>query len=105
MDEHPQVKAFRRAAAMMSMERYWRRSDEDEIQFLRALAEVTREVSYHLDAARALDIDGLAAYVCAAGLRPWAGSVNAELVLMTAVDDALERRIAMASASRNTGVQ
>ncbi|NVM97753.1 hypothetical protein [Arthrobacter sp. SDTb3-6] len=105
MGNHPQVEAFCEAAELMRRERYWRRNENDEIDFLRALVNVVREVAYHLDAVRALDIDGVAAYIAAAGLGPWAGNVNAELVLMTAVDHALERRLAMTSASRNTGVQ
>lgn len=105
MHEHPQVNAFRRAAEIMRSERYWQRGEDDDVEFLRALADVVAEISYHLDAVQALDVDGLAAYVCAARLKPWAGKVNAELMLMTAVGSAIERRIAMTSAPRNTGVQ
>lgn len=105
MHEHPQVKAFRQAAEVMRNERYWQRGEDDDVEFLHALADVVAEISYHLDAVQALDVDGLAAYVCAARLKPWAGKVNAELMLMTAVGSAIERRIAMTRTSRNTGVQ
>ncbi|MDQ0276465.1 hypothetical protein QO003_000768 [Arthrobacter silviterrae] len=105
MHGHPQVEAFRQAAELMRAERYWHRNDDDEIEFLRALAGVVSEVAYHLDAYQAMDPDGLAAYVCAARLRPWAGTVSAELLLVTAVDNVIERRIATVSAARNTGGQ
>lgn len=103
MHDHPQITAFRLAAELMRDQRYWRRNDDDEIDFLRVLGDVVKEVSYHLDAVRALNLDGLAAYCLAAGLHPWGGNANAELVLMTGVDTALEQRIATVSAARNTG--
>ena len=102
MSEHPQVVAFRQAAGLLRDQRYWRRSDDDEIDFLRALADVVREVSFHLDAVEALDLEWLREYCRTAGLRSLSGRANAELVLMAAVDAVLERRLATASAARNT---
>ncbi|WP_026554317.1 hypothetical protein [Arthrobacter sp. 35W] len=105
MNEHPQIEAFRQAAALMKAERYWRRNSEDDIAFLQALAEVATEVCYHLDSCHVLSSAGLAAYQSAVGARrvPGLDEANAELVLMTALDEAVRRRVAAASPSRNTG--
>ena len=103
MDDHPQVAAFRQAAELMRDQRYWCRNDGNEINFLQALADLVREVSYHLDAVQALNFHGMAAYCNAAGLQPWGGHANAELILMTAVDAAIEQHIATATTARNTG--
>ena len=103
MHDHPQVAAFHQAAELMRDQRHWCRNDDDEIDFRRALADVVREASYHLDAVEALNPDGMAAYCRTAGLEPWGGNVNAELVLMTAVQAAIERCIATGSLARNTG--
>lgn len=101
--DHPQIAAFSQAAELIRDQRYWCRNDDDEINFLQALADVVREVSYHLDAVQALSFDGMAAYCNAAGLHPWGGNANAEFILMTAVDAAIEQRIATATTARNTG--
>lgn len=103
MRDHPQIAAFRQAAELMRDQRYLCRNDDDEISFLQALADVVREISYHLDAVQALSLHGMAAYCNAAGLQPWGGNANAELILMTAVDAAIEQRIATAATARNTG--
>lgn len=103
MHDHPQVAAFRQAAALMRDQRYWCRNEDEETNFLQALAEVVREVTYHLDAVQALNFDGMAAYCNAAGLQAWGGNANAEFILMTAVDAAIEQRIATATRARNTG--
>ena len=51
MKDHPQIKAFNKAASMLRAERYWDFvSNEDHVDFLRALGEVLTEVCYHLDA-------------------------------------------------------
>lgn len=103
MHDHPQVAAFNQAAELMRDQRYWCRNDDDEISFFQALADVVREISYHLDAVQALNLDGMAAYCNAAGLQPGGGDANAEFILMTAVDALIEQRIATATTARNTG--
>ena len=103
MNDHPQVAALRQAAELMRDQRYCCGNDDSEIDFLRALADVVREVSYQLDAIQALNLEGLAAYCQMAGLQPWGGNANAELILMTAVDAAVEMRIATVPTAGNTG--
>lgn len=103
MHDHPQVAAFSQAAELIRDQRYRCSNDDDEINFLQALADVARELSYHLDAVQALNFEGMAAYFKAAGLHPWGGNANAEFILMTAVYAAIEQHIATASRARNTG--
>ncbi len=106
MPEHPQIRAFRCAAALMREERYWCRNRDEDVEFVRALTDVLKEVSSHLDAIQALDCAGLLAYGNAAKtmVRPGAANLNAEMVLMTAADNALERLLATGPTGRNTGV-
>ncbi|MBG0740675.1 hypothetical protein IV500_14945 [Paeniglutamicibacter antarcticus] len=106
MAEHPQANAFHHAAELMRNERYWHRNGDEDAEFLRALMDVLKEVSYHLDAIQVLDPAGLSAYGAAAGITifPGVGKVDAKLILMTAADNVLERLIATGTTARNTGV-
>lgn len=105
MAEHPQMEAFRHAAALMRGERYWRRSDPEEEEFLRALMEVLTEACYHLDSCHLLSANGLNAYRDAVGALSLGGmaGVSSGLVLLTAVDEAVCRLVALGTPARNTG--
>ncbi len=103
MSEHPQIAAFRLAADLLHDERYWARSNEEELEFLRAFMPLLRDVSYHLDAIQALEPGGMAAYERAAGIEGCIGHGSAELLLMTALDRSIERLLATGTTARNTG--
>ena len=105
MAEHPQVEAFLQAAALMRRERYWRRNDLEEDEFLHALMEVMTEVCYHLDSCHLLSANGLNAYRDAVGAPKLPGMVRVSsgLVLLAAVDEAASRLVAPGTAARNTG--
>lgn len=102
---HPQLTVFRQAADMLRDERYWARTADEELEFLRTFMPLLREISYHLDAMQALDPAGLAAYEHAAGTSACIGNGRAELLLMTALDSAIDRFLATGTTARNTGVR
>ncbi|MDJ0318405.1 hypothetical protein [Arthrobacter antibioticus] len=105
MSEHPQIAAFHRAAGILYDERYWARNEAEELEFLRTFMPLLREVSYHLDAMQALEPPGLAAYERTAGIEGGIGHGSAELLLMAALDRAIERLLATGTTARNTGVR
>lgn len=105
MPEHPQIAAFRQAAGLLRGERYWARNEDEELDLLRAFMPLLREVSYHLDVMQALDPEGLAAYERATGTDACFGRGSAELLLLTALDRAIERFLATGTSARNTGVR
>lgn len=105
MFEHPQVIVFRQAADLLRDERYWARNAVEELEFLRTFMPLLREVAYHLDAMQALDPLGLAAYDHAAGTDACIGQGRAESLLMTALDNTIDRFLATGTTARNTGVR
>ncbi|AIY02953.1 hypothetical protein ART_3354 [Arthrobacter sp. PAMC 25486] len=105
MFEHPQIIVFRQAADLLRDERYWARNADEELEFLRTFMPLLREVAYHLDAMQALDPAGLAAYEHAAAPNACIGHGCAELLLMTALDSAIDRFLATGTTARNTGVR
>lgn len=105
MSEHPQISAFNRAAGLLHEERYWARNEAEDLEFLRSFMPLLREVSYHLDVMQVLEPTGLAAYERATGIGECIGHGRAELLLMTALDRAIERLLATGTTARNTVVR
>ena len=105
MNEHPQVEAFLHAAASMRENRYWARSPREQLAFLGALRDVMTEVCFHIDRNHVLDSRGLAAFAVAVGAPrgvPWLGA-TAETVLLSDIDDAIQRCLAAVESTDNTG--
>lgn len=89
MSEHPQITAYRNAAAAMKAERYWDHEEnpDGQIEFLAVLSDVLTEVGYQLDKYQVLDPRGMDAYRAAAGLEYLAVvPSSAELILTTALE-------------------
>jgi hypothetical protein len=108
MKDHPQIKAFNKAASMLRAERYWDfGSTEDHVDFLRALGEVLTEVCYHLDADDVLPPEILEAGqgIAAPAIRGLPLQTSAELLLMTYLDRRIEQLIAAPDDAGNTGAE
>ena len=108
MKDHPQIKAFNKAASMLRAERYWDfGSKEEHVGFLRALGEVLTEVCYHLDANDVLPLEILEAGqdIAAPAIRGLPLQPSAELLLMTYLDRRIEQLIAAPDDARNTGAE
>jgi hypothetical protein len=108
MKDHPQIKAFNKAASMLRAERYWDfGSTEEHIEFLRALGEVLTEVCYHLDANHVLPLEILEAGqdIAAPAIRRLRLQPSAALLLMTYLDRRIEQLIAAPDNARNTGAE
>lgn len=108
MKDHPQIKAFNKAASMLHAERYWGfGSKEDHVGFLRALGEVLKEVCYHLDANDVLPLEILEAGqgIAVSAIRGLPLQPSAELLLMTYLDRRIEQLIAAPDDARNTGAE
>lgn len=108
MLDHPQIKAFNEAAAMLRAERYWDYSSKEEhLEFLRVLSEVLAEVCYHLDDNDVLPPELLKAGqdVAAPAIRNLPLGPSAHLVLMSYLDRRIEQLIAARDDSGNTGAK
>ena len=108
MLDHPQIKAFNEAAAMLRAERYWDYgSKEEHLEFLRALSGVLAEVCYHLDDNDVLPPELLKAGrdVAAPAIRNLPLGPSAHLVLMSYLDRRIEQLIAARDDSGNTGAK
>ncbi len=105
MNEHPQIEAFLQAAASMRDNRYWTRSEQEQLAFLGVLREVMTEVCFHLDRNQVLDPTGLTAFATTAGIQsgaPWL-EASAESVLLPCIDAAIQRHLAALQTTDNTG--
>lgn len=108
MKDHPQIKAFNKGVSMLRAERYWDfGSNEDHVDFLRALGEVLTEVCYHLDANDVLPLEILEAgqSIAAPVIRGLPLQPSLELLLMTYLDRRIEQLIAPPDDARNTGAE
>lgn len=105
VNEHFQVEAFLHAAVSMRENRYWERNLREQLAFLCALRDVMTEVCFNFDRNGVLDPIGLAAFEAAVGAQdgvPWR-SASAGTVLLPESDEAIQRCLAAAESTDNTG--
>jgi hypothetical protein len=108
MGDHPQIKAFLEAAAIIRAERYWLYgAKEEQVEFLCALREVLAEVCFHLDAHRVLPqaVLKMCQEWAGAGIRDVPAPASAALVLISYLDGRIEQLIAESNDSGNTGAE
>jgi hypothetical protein len=108
MDDHPQIKAFLDAAAILRAERYWGcDSKEEQTGLLRALKDVLTEVCFHLDAYGVLPQAVLRMWqdLAPPGIRGLPVRPSSGLVLISYLDGRIEQVIAESNDSGNTGAE
>lgn len=89
--ESRQIQAFKDAAQAMKNERYVRQTDvEGQREFLYALQDVARELSYHLNELRILDQSAMEAYVETTPTDMPGFQASAELILTVEIESRIQ---------------